>query len=198
VAIYCRRAPERHPARVTPQSSPRLAVCSTHTEPGRYYGFTPGIDRYLSNVPEGAAFKKKIMDALAQGPRIVYHGMVGAKDLARAVAAAGFYVYPCTIAEISSISLMRAQAMGAIPITSRHIKSALPETAGKYDLGPPARNGLISDDEDWQAEFIQAVVRAVRAPRVEMDKHRCVNWMELLGLRPTFSLRAFYLQLHDS
>jgi hypothetical protein len=138
----------------------------------RYYGFTPGIDRYLSNVPEGAAFKKKIMDALARGPRIVYHGMVGARDLARAVAAAGFYVYPCTIAEISSISLMRAQAMGAIPITSRHLNSALPETAGIYDLGPPARPGLISDDEEWQNEFVYAVVRAVRSPRSEMDRHR--------------------------
>jgi hypothetical protein len=138
----------------------------------RYYGFTPGIDRYLSNVPDGAAFKKKIMDALARGPRIVYHGMVGTRDLARAVAAAGFYVYPCTIAEISSISLMRAQALGAIPITSRHINSALPETAGIFDLGPPARPGLISDNDEWQNEFINAVTRAVNAPRSEMDRHR--------------------------
>ena len=109
----------------------------------------------------------------------MYHGMVGAKDLARAVAAAGFYVYPCTIAEISSISLMRAQAMGAIPITSRHINSALPETAGVYDLGPPARPGLISDDDDWQNEFVHAVVRAVNSPRSEMDKHRFVQSIEL-------------------
>ena len=55
----------------------------------RIDGFTPGIDRYLSNVPDGPAFKQKIMDSLARGPRIVYHGMVGASDLARAVAAAG-------------------------------------------------------------------------------------------------------------
>jgi hypothetical protein len=117
--------------------------------------------------------------------------MVGAKDLARAVAAAGFYVYPCTIAEISSISLMRAQAMGAIPITSRHINSALPETAGIFDLGPPARNGLISDDDEWQAEFIEAVVRAVRAPRADMDKHRCVKWIALVRTRRVFILRCF-------
>ena len=115
------------------------------------------------------------MDALTRGPRIVYYGMVGAQELARAVAAAGFYVYPCTIAEISSISLMRAQAMGAIPITSRHINSALPETAGIFDLGPPARPGLISDDDDWQSDFVQAVVRAVNAPRSEMDRHRCMR-----------------------
>jgi glycosyltransferase involved in cell wall biosynthesis len=114
------------------------------------------------------------MEALGRGPRIVYHGMVGARDLARAVAAAGFYVYPCTIAEISSISLMRAQAMGAIPITSRHINSALPETSGIYDLGPPARPGLISDDEEWQNDFVNAVIRAVKAPRSEMDSHRRV------------------------
>ncbi len=141
----------------------------------RYYGFTPGIDRYLSNIPEGAAFKKKILDALDRGPRIVYHGMVGARELARAVAAAGFYVYPCTIAEISSISLMRAQAMGAIPITSRHINSALPETAGLFDLGPPARPGLISDDEAWQHQFVEAVVKAVNSPRSEMEEHRCLH-----------------------
>jgi glycosyltransferase involved in cell wall biosynthesis len=154
---------------------PHAAICIVSSKTRcRYYGFTPGIDRYLSHVPEGAAFKKKIMDSLARGPRIVYHGMVGARELARAVAAAGFYVYPCTIAEISSISLMRAQAMGAIPITSRHINSALPETSGIFDLGPPARPGLISDDDDWQSQFVQAVVRAVNAPRGEMDSHRCV------------------------
>ena len=152
--------------------SPVSASSVSSPQPRRYYGFTPGIDRYLSNMPDGAAFKKKIMDALARGPRIVYHGMVGARDLARAVAAAGFYVYPCTIAEISSISLMRAQAMGAIPITSRHINSALPETAGIFDLGPPARPGLISDDAEWQSEFVSAVVSAVRAPRAGMDQHR--------------------------
>ena len=156
----------------SPFFCPCTAAISYSTR--RYYGFTPGIDRYLSNVPEGAAFKKKIMEALGIGPRIVYHGMVGARDLARAVAAAGFYVYPCTIAEISSISLMRAQAMGAIPITSRHINSALPETAGIYDMGPPARPGLISDDEEWQNDFVNAVVRAVKAPRSEMDNHRRV------------------------
>jgi hypothetical protein len=100
--------------------------------------------------------------------------MVGTKELARAVAAAGFYVYPCTIAEISSISLMRAQALGAIPITSRYLNSALPETAGIFDMGPPARPGLISEDAEWQSEFVDAVVRAVKAPRREMDRVRCV------------------------
>ena len=45
--------------------------------------------------------------------------------------------------------------MGAIPITSRHIDSALNETAGLWDLGPAPRDGLIGKNEAWLAEWVE-------------------------------------------
>ena len=68
--------------------------------------------------------------------------------------------YECTQSSIASIALRTAVAQqlkiaatcpanhshailpGAIPITSRHPDSALNETCGLYDLGPPARRSV--------------------------------------------------------
>jgi hypothetical protein len=62
--------------------------------------------------------------------------MRGHAELAAAFALAGFYLYPSNFPETSCIALMQAQAAGAVPVTSRYAHSALPETAGLYDLGP--------------------------------------------------------------
>eukprot|EP00960_Hanusia_phi_P052242 761350-Hanusia_phi.AAC.1 len=50
--------------------------------------------------------------------------------------------------------------MGAIPITSRFLDSALNETAGIFDLGPPAQPGLIGKNPEWLQQWIDAVVEA--------------------------------------
>ena len=63
--------------------------------------------------------------------------MRGHAELAAAFALAGFYLCPSNFPETSCIALMQAQAAGAVPVTSRYAHSALPETAGLYDLGPP-------------------------------------------------------------
>eukprot|EP00293_Proteomonas_sulcata_P006344 CAMPEP_0184317450 /NCGR_PEP_ID=MMETSP1049-20130417/96757_1 /TAXON_ID=77928 /ORGANISM="Proteomonas sulcata, Strain CCMP704" /LENGTH=209 /DNA_ID=CAMNT_0026636835 /DNA_START=54 /DNA_END=680 /DNA_ORIENTATION=+ len=129
-----------------------------------FYGWTPGMIRYLERVgKEGQEFKQEI-DTRLQAEGIENRGMVGQRELTAALAASGFYLYPCEIAEISSISLMRAQAMGAIPITSRYLDSALNETAGKYDLGPPARAGLIGKDPEWTQAWVDSIVHAANNP----------------------------------
>ena len=72
-----------------------------------------------------------------------------------------------------------SQAMGAIPITSRHLDSALPETAGPFDLGPPARPGLIGQSPEWVAQWADAAVAAVAdaaAGRLEDHRRRMKRW----------------------
>ena len=62
--------------------------------------------------------------------------MVSETELAQAYAAAGWYAYPSDKPETSGIALMKAQACGAVPITSGQLASALPETVGGWDLEP--------------------------------------------------------------
>ena len=62
--------------------------------------------------------------------------MVSETELAQAYAAAGWYAYPSDKPETSGIALMKAQACGAVPITSGQLASALPETVGSWDLEP--------------------------------------------------------------
>jgi glycosyltransferase involved in cell wall biosynthesis len=102
--------------------------------------------------------------------------MVGQKELTQALSRSGFYLYPCEIAEISSISLMRAQAMGSIPVTSRYKDSALNETAGLWDLGPPAREGLIGKDPEWLAQWIDYVVFAATATNLHEHRRKMKEW----------------------
>ncbi|KAF1784736.1 O-GlcNAc transferase, C-terminal [Phytophthora cactorum] len=63
--------------------------------------------------------------------------------------------------ETSCISLMKAMANGAIPITSRFPLSALPETVDDFDLGPRAlQHHAIDDDPEWLELWIQSIVDA--------------------------------------
>jgi len=88
-------------------------------------------------------------------------GMVDHETLAEGFAAAGFILYPTTFPETGCITLMKAQAMGAIPITSRYRQSTLPELTGPYDLGPRQLQGRsITDDPAWVELWVEAVVEA--------------------------------------
>jgi len=127
-----------------------------------YYGWTPGMLRHIERVGAAAESFKKEVDELLHAQGVISKGMVGQRELTQALAGCGFYIYPCEIGEISSISLMRAQAMGSIPITSRHVDSALSETAGTFDLGPKPRPGLIGTDPEWVSEWVGNIVAAVK------------------------------------
>ena len=62
--------------------------------------------------------------------------MVGHDELARGYARAGFVLYPTTYPETGCVSVMKAMALGAIPITSRFAGSVVPELTVHFDLGP--------------------------------------------------------------
>ena len=98
--------------------------------------------------------------------------------LARAYARAGFTLYPTTYPETGCVSLMKAQAMGAIPITSRYATSTLPELCGEYDMGPRPLNGSLSNDPGWAAEWVDAVVTAASSEfgLVQAHRHSMVRW----------------------
>ena len=93
--------------------------------------------------------------------------MVGQRRVAAAYAAAGFYLFPSDKPETSGVNLMKAQAMGTFPVTSRHPNSSMPEVCGRYDLGPPVPRGAVAiqSDVQWMDKWVAALVEAaVSAP----------------------------------
>ena len=112
---------------------------------------------------------RAVMEALLQQEGVKYWGGVGHETMAEAYAQTGFYVYPTDTPETAPINLMKAQANGCIPITSRHPASAIPETTGEFDLGPPSRlNTSIKLDAGWLAEWTTAVIVAIKTPQEQL------------------------------
>ena len=97
-------------------------------------------------------------------------------------------LYPTTYPETGCVSVMKAMALGAIPITSRFAGSVVPELTVHFDLGPAtprradAEASILLDDLKpavdaadvaWQADFAAAAADAAeRGARGELDGHR--------------------------
>jgi glycosyltransferase involved in cell wall biosynthesis len=96
-----------------------------------YYGFEI-YDYIHRNNPAKIAFKKKIM-ALMDQEGITYHGRVGHKELAEEINKCGIWAYPTDFTEISCISAMKAQAVGAVPVVTNF--AALQETVRNGSSG---------------------------------------------------------------
>ena len=137
-----------------------------------YYGFTPKFlkwgRQHMRNFDAWLADTKALLDQ----PGVVYVGLVDQVTLARAYARAGYCLYPTSYPETGCVSLMKAQAMGAVPVTSRYRKSTLPELTGQFDLGPPERDGEINRDPAWQREWADAAVAAATRGAAEDARHR--------------------------
>jgi len=133
-----------------------------------YYGFTKQYLAEMEIAPHLKVIKEQV-DELIKQDGVFWHGMVGHMELAHAFAASGFWLYPTSWPETSCITSMKAQAMGAIPITSRYKDSGVPETT-KYDLGPKARDGMIHENAKWRAAWTASVIKA--AQRDDLDETR--------------------------
>lgn len=107
-----------------------------------YYGFTELTKRAFVDQPLEAKKMYEIQNLMLKTQGIVNHGMVGHKELSLENASAGIWFYPTTYPEISCISAMRAQALGAIPICSTF--AALKETVQYGVLIEPPDNGLVT------------------------------------------------------
>jgi hypothetical protein len=72
------------------------------------------------------------------------------------------------------VTLMKAMAMGAVPITSRFADSTLPELTTVWDLGPQQPLALdLADPGGWAQEWAAAAVAAsFAASRGELAEHR--------------------------
>lgn len=99
-----------------------------------YYGFTPTFDTVHRNHPAMMEWKTKMLKLLLATKGVKYHGRVGQMELAQAYAQSHVWLYPTPFGEISCVTAMKAQAMGAMPFTSGY--AALAETQQHGWKGP--------------------------------------------------------------
>lgn len=74
---------------------------------------------------------------------------------------------------------MKAQAMGAIPITSRFSDSVLPAVSGRYDLGPiiGLKPSASADTfETWRLAWIQSIVAATKRQDLKQYRREMSKW----------------------
>ena len=148
-----------------------------------YYGFPRWLELMYGGNDWYRGWKRH-MEALLQQEGVIYHGMVDHHTIAKAYAASGFYLFPSDKPETSGVNLMKAQAMGAFPVTSRHPNSSMPEVCGEHDLGPAVPEGAVAIQSDsrwldaWQTSLLEAattppskfvVKRSRMVERVRLD-----------------------------
>lgn len=118
-----------------------------------YYGFDV-FDAIHKNNPARMQWKQQVLDLMEQ-PGITYHGRVGHTKLHEEYSKSGYWAYPTDFEEISCISAMKAQALGAIPVVTNY--AALEETV---------KNGVRVDvdirTKDGQEEYIQTLINLLK------------------------------------
>jgi|GEM_PF-262029 len=147
-----------------------------------YYGFSDSVlkwgrDQNIPQWEEWVSYMKNLIKSLEK-MNVEYIGLVQHHEIAIAYSRAGFALYPTSFSETGCVSLMKALAMGAIPITSRYENSSIPDLTGEWDLGPSARNTLMSNDLQFQQEYADAVVHAMKMPddQIQFHRKRMMHW----------------------
>lgn len=150
-----------------------------------YYGFDV-YDAIHGNNPARQRWKNTVLDMMKQDG-ITYMGRVGHAELNKAYATAGIWAYPTDFTEISCISAMKAQAMGAIPVCTDF--AALKETV---------KNGIRLDVDiqtpQGQQAYVEELVKLlnddkkqeeIRSPMMDFAQKQfgwdkvAKNWDEL-------------------
>ncbi len=141
-----------------------------------YYGFEM-YDFIHRNNPAKLAFKQKILDLMKQ-EGITFHGRLGHKELVEEMNKCGVWAYPTDFTEISCISAMKAQAVGAVPVVTNF--AALKETV---------KNGIKVDvdiqDKEGQKIYVDALCELLLDPARQQEMRKlewsqdCFSWVKV-------------------
>lgn len=135
-----------------------------------FYGFKV-YDALSRGNPSREAWKNQLVEMMKQ-PGITYHGRVGHDDLHRFMATTSIWAYPTDFTEISCITAMKAQRLGAIPVCTT--LGALNETV---------KNGIKVDvditEPDGQKEYYNALVALLKDTDKQVGlRNGMVKWAE--------------------
>jgi glycosyltransferase involved in cell wall biosynthesis len=125
-----------------------------------YYGWDL-YDAIHKDNP-GKMKEKEYMQKLMAKPGIHFHGRIGHHKLHEEFSKAGIWAYPTDFTEISCITGMKAQALGAIPVCTT--LAALDETV---------KNGIKVDVdiqmEEGQEEYVKSLVSVLKDHKLQEE-----------------------------
>lgn len=90
-----------------------------------YYGWG-SYDSVNKSNPERMAWKEKMLKWEKELDGVTDHGKIGHKQIAEEIFKSGVWAYPCPFPEVYCITAVKAQAGGAVPVSSNF--AALKET----------------------------------------------------------------------
>ena len=150
------------------QAWPRIKKEVPEAELNVYYGFEI-YDKIHGNNPARMQWKNQVLTMMKQDG-IIYHGRIGHDKLHEAMSQCGIWTYPTDFTEISCITGMKAQALGAVPVVTNY--AALEETV---------KNGLRVDvdirTEDGQKEYVDALIGLLQDPEKQKElREQMIPW----------------------
>lgn len=141
-----------------------------------YYGWG-SYDAVNKGNPERMAWKQTMLDWIKDLKDVKDHGKVGQDVIVQEIFKSGVWAYPCPFPEISCISAMKAQAGGAIPVSSNF--AALEETVQwgkKITMQAQDENTPVGkwDDKDLET-FRDALIDTLKN-QDEAERKKMMDW----------------------
>jgi glycosyltransferase involved in cell wall biosynthesis len=136
-----------------------------------FYGWQT-YDNYNANNPERMAFKDEIVKLLKQ-PGVFEGGRISHGEIAEQMASSDLWVYPTEFFETSCITAMKAQALGAVPVTTK--VGALKETVFSGEFVDT--DSMYSDEkaqEEWSEKL--ALARSCDRDNMQKEAQNRFNW----------------------
>lgn len=150
-----------------------------------YYGWG-SYDSVNKNNPERMAWKERMLKYEKELDGVTDHGKIGHQQIVQEIMKSGVWAYPCPFPEVYCISAVKAQAGGAVPVSSNF--AALKETV-KYgeilDMKAQDEKTPVGEwDKDELNKFKESLIKVLKDPdyqesvRPEMMKWaRTQSWL---------------------
>lgn len=133
-----------------------------------FYGFKV-FDAIHRDNPAKVAWKAKVMKMMKQDG-ITFHDRVGHEALNYEISKSGIWAYPTDFTEISCISAMKAQALGAVPVVTDF--AALSETVKNG-----ARVDVDITTEEGQEKYFATLIDMLKNPEKQAEiRKNMVPW----------------------
>jgi tetratricopeptide (TPR) repeat protein len=145
-----------------------------------YYGWESYVSMNHNNPgnqPGGMAWMRMMQTWVKDLDGVTDHGKIGQQEIVEEIQKSGVWAYPCPFPEIYCITAIKAQAGGAVPVSSDF--AALDETVqfgkkihmSQKDEDTPVGNW----DKKEVEEYKEALIDALKHPE-QFDRTKMIKW----------------------
>lgn len=143
-----------------------------------YYGWG-SYDSVNKSNPERMAWKEKMLQWVEELDGVTDHGKIGHKQIAEEIFKSGVWAYPCPFPEVYCITAVKAQAGGAVPVSSNF--AALKETVQFGEILDMKAQDEKTPVGQWDKEELEkfkvALIKVLKDPEYqESIRLKMMTW----------------------